>query len=113
MARREPTKSRPAFYREPRPRLLVVCGSANHEDRKGYLGDCAGALTRLKRYVPGYDKARLVFSDFAEGVDAACDRAKDIEEREVLPRSNPSSGVWRLVRSIEGGDGGQTDDGQG
>lgn len=84
----------------------------HHEDHRGHLNACSGALARLKRHLPNYDKTRLRFSDFADGVVVAGERAKKIEESGDTPRANPSSDVWRLVRTIEGGKDEQAHDGQ-
>jgi hypothetical protein len=52
--------------------------------------------------VPGYDKARLVFADYARGVDDAVARAKRLDPDGVGYQRNPSTSVWRLVERIIG-----------
>jgi hypothetical protein len=76
----------------------------HHEDHRGHLNTCSAAVIRLRRHLPNYDKTRLEFSDFASGVADACERAKRIDAGCEAPRSNPSSGVWRLVETIRGED---------
>jgi hypothetical protein len=53
--------------------------------------------------VPGYDKARLNFADFAPGVDDAIKRARDLDPSGAEHRRNPSTNVWQLVERIREG----------
>ncbi len=76
----------------------------HHEDHRGHLRVCDDAGTRLRRHVPAYDKTALIFTDFAEGVDPACRRAKAIDGRSESVHANPSSGMWRLVWAMLGGE---------
>ncbi len=62
------------------------------------------ALRRLRRHVPDYDKTALRCEAFDPHRDAAVARAKALEERHGQPHRNPSSGVWRLVERLSGGD---------
>lgn len=56
---------------------------------------------RLRRYVPHYDKAALVFADYAEGLQAAIDRAKTgCPTGEPPHRRCPSTSVWPLVEAM-------------
>jgi hypothetical protein len=57
------------------------------------------ALDRLRQQVPAYDKARLNFGDFANGLDAATGRARQLTTEGPVG-DNPSSGMWRLVDTI-------------
>jgi hypothetical protein len=65
------------------------------EDCTAHLDGYPGAVQRLRRHVPAYDKTRLNFRDLANGVPAAVKRAKGLD-----PERNPSSGVWRLVERV-------------
>lgn len=70
-----------------------------------HFENCDGALTgfravekRLKKHLPTYDKSALRFADYIEGVEEAVRRAKSrsVEEGDEH-RTNPSTGVWKLV----------------
>lgn len=51
----------------------------------------------LKKQAPLWDKARLNFADFRDGVWDAVDRAQRLGEP---PDANPSTSVWRLIESL-------------
>lgn len=72
----------------------------HHDDCGTSFVRCDEVVKRLPRFVKAYDKARLRFSDFAEGVEVAMKRA---EQRDPTGRDhgvNPSSGVWVLVEKL-------------
>ncbi|WP_084497507.1 RloB family protein [Nocardia amamiensis] len=53
---------------------------------------------RLKKHLPSYDKSALRFADYVMGVEEAMQRAKSrcVDNGDEC-RTNPSTGVWRLV----------------
>ncbi|WP_218019278.1 RloB family protein [Nocardia niwae] len=53
---------------------------------------------RLKKHLPAYDKSAPRFADYIEGVQEAVRRAKSrsVDGGENY-RTNPSTGVWKLV----------------
>lgn len=55
----------------------------------------------LRRVLPSYDKARLMFPDFRAGVEKAIERAQRLEVG-GNEHPNPSSGMWRLTARIVG-----------
>jgi hypothetical protein len=72
----------------------------HHDDCSAHCVDCDAVQTKLKKYVPAYDKTRLRFRDFAGGVDQAMTRAKKLDPTGTDHRCNPSTGVWRLVAAV-------------
>jgi hypothetical protein len=58
---------------------------------------CREIVAHLAKCLPGYDKTKLDFVHFADGLPAAIDRAGKIENR-----GNPSTGVWHLVHLVLG-----------
>jgi len=74
----------------------------HHADCGSHCAGCADASRRLKKHVPLYDKAHLDFARFADGVQDAIKRAKQLDPTGEDWRHNPSSGVWRLVEQIVG-----------
>ena len=65
------------------------------------LTSYADVRHRLTRHVPGYDKCRLRFGDFAPGVDDAVQRARSRCEAVGSEHArNPSTGVWALVQQV-------------
>lgn len=73
----------------------------HHGDVFRELVDANDAMAELRRYVPRYDKTRLRFADFQDGVVAAVVRGRRSQGAAVSPcGANPSSGVWRLVDVI-------------
>lgn len=69
---------------------------------------CSAPLTcyddvhrRLARHVPHYDKGRLRFADFAQGVDEALERGRSrCTTVGAEHERNPSTGVWALVKEV-------------
>ena len=72
----------------------------HHIDLAMPLRDAGEAIELLKQFVPGYEKADLDFSDFAEQIPLAIERAKLMCAKESPLGDNPSSGMWRLVELI-------------
>jgi hypothetical protein len=67
----------------------------HHEGCTAYLDGYPAVVQRLRKHVPTYDKARLRFGAFADGVNAAVKRARSLD-----PGRNPSTDMWRLVERI-------------
>lgn len=61
---------------------------------------CDDVKARLRKCLPGYDKTRLKFDQFADGVEQAVGRARVLDATGRDHRRNPSSGVWRLVAEM-------------
>jgi hypothetical protein len=61
---------------------------------------CKEVLVPLRRSVPSYDKARLRFTDFANGVSSAIAQAKQRDPSAKDFAVNPSSSVWVLVERL-------------
>lgn len=59
----------------------------------------AGAY--LRSLIPTWDKRKLRFSDFRDGIKQAIDRAKRLGDP---PEANPSTAVWRLIEHAAGRD---------
>ncbi|WP_159037247.1 RloB family protein [Streptomyces specialis] len=59
------------------------------------------ALINVRKHLPNYDKTRLRFSDYADGVEEAVVRA-EIRDRgnSSEPGVNPSTRVWRIVEQV-------------
>ena len=66
-----------------------------HETCARHCADCGAVQRRLTAFVPAYDKARLRFADFADGLDTAVERA-----RSLTSGRNPSTDMWRLVTAL-------------
>lgn len=60
------------------------------------------AKKMLKKIIPSWSESDTRFSDFADKVDSAYGRARKISPDGKNPMLNPSTGVWRLVASIQG-----------
>jgi hypothetical protein len=69
----------------------------HHADCRGYCAGYEDVVVRLKKHVPGYDKARLDFADYAPGIGDATKRAMELGDDHS---QNPSTGMWRLVEMI-------------
>jgi hypothetical protein len=72
----------------------------HHEDCSAHCADCGAVLRRLRNWVPAYDKARLVFRDYAGGVQRAVAQARALDPTGADHVRNPSTGVWRLVTAL-------------
>ncbi|WBC04329.1 RloB family protein [Micromonospora sp. WMMA1976] len=62
-----------------------------------HLDNAEKAKELLRRYVRNWDKTRLDFDDFRDGLDSAIERARTLSEP---PDANPSTAVWRLVLAL-------------
>lgn len=62
--------------------------------------DCNAVAARLRRQLGSYDKAKLRFRDFADGVKAAVRHAKRRDPSGQDFTVNPSSGVWVLIERL-------------
>ncbi|MEU8244514.1 RloB family protein [Actinoplanes missouriensis] len=71
----------------------------HHDDCRNHLTGYQQVVTRLRRFVPRYDKAELRFGDYAGGVQDAVTRARRLD-RGPETCDNPSTGVWRLAERI-------------
>lgn len=67
----------------------------HHENCTSFQNGYRELERRLRRHVAGYDKSRLDFADYAQGVAAATRRAEKLGDN-----GNPSTGMWRLARRI-------------
>lgn len=63
-------------------------------DCSTWLRDADDAQTRLRRYLPNYDKTKLNFDNYASGVVDAVARARSGNDRRV----NPATTMWELVQ---------------
>lgn len=72
----------------------------HHAECRSHCTGYADVASRLKKHVPGYDKTRLNFADYADGLNDAVKRARDLEPTGTDHTQNPSTGVWRLVGKI-------------
>lgn len=72
----------------------------HHEGCTSHCDGYSDVEVRLKRFVSSYDKTRLRFDDYADGVLGAVARAKRLDPTGVAHDINPSSAVWVLVEKI-------------
>ncbi|WP_434743147.1 RloB family protein [Micromonospora sp. SH-82] len=69
----------------------------HHENCTRYLENAKKARDHLRRLVEGWDKTKLAFVGFRDGVDTATAHARALGEP---PDANPSTAVWRLVEEL-------------
>lgn len=69
----------------------------HHEDCRAHCAGYSDVASRLKKHVKSYDKARLNFGDYADGIGDAVTRARALGADHT---TNQSTGVWRLVDTI-------------
>ncbi len=62
-----------------------------------YFENARQAEAKLKKLVPSWDKRRLDFADFRDGVHSAVSRAQQLGE---CPTANPSTDVGRLIEHL-------------
>jgi hypothetical protein len=67
----------------------------HHEDCRAFQNGYKDVVRRLKKHVVGYDKTRLTFADYTDGVADAIRRAEKLGGT-----GNPSTGMWRLAMRI-------------
>lgn len=72
----------------------------HHAECTAYCSGYADVVRRLKKHLRAYDKARIRFADFADGVADAIRRAKQLDAAGEDWQKNPSTSVWRLVEQI-------------
>jgi RloB-like protein len=72
----------------------------HHDQCKAFCAGYDDVVDRLRRHLPTYDKTCLRFADFAAGVSAAVERARELEPDGSKHDINPSTSVWRLVERI-------------
>lgn len=71
-----------------------------------HVSHCARHMTtsqvirELCQHLPGYKKAKLRFTDFHDGIDAARQRARDLDAAGTEHQRNPSTNAWQLVDKI-------------
>ncbi len=70
-------------------------------DQTAPLACSAEAERVLRRFVPDYCKSRLDFGRYADGLDAAVERARKLAEPGREHLANPASGVWPLIRKFD------------
>ncbi|GAA4227391.1 hypothetical protein FHR32_001489 [Streptosporangium album] len=59
------------------------------------------AKKKLKKIFPSWSERNTRFSDFVDGVDAACDRARRLDPDGKEQLKNPSSNVWQLMAVLQ------------
>ncbi|MER7165504.1 hypothetical protein ABT336_05410 [Micromonospora sp. NPDC000207] len=69
----------------------------HHENCTRYLENAKRARDHLRRLVEGWDKTKLAFAGFRDGVDTATAYARALGEP---PDANPSTAIWRLVEEL-------------
>jgi hypothetical protein len=72
----------------------------HHAERTAYCSGYAEVVRLLKKHVRAYDKARIRFVDFADGLADAIGRARKLDATGENWQRNPSTSVWRLVEQI-------------
>lgn len=63
----------------------------------GGFNNCSQVERSLRRHIPMWDKSRLNFANFRDGVMNAVERAKRLDQ---APDANPSTAVWRVVEDL-------------
>lgn len=63
-------------------------------DHRAHVDNGKACCKLLTKHVPGYDKTKVDYATFDDGVEAAIKRAKE------LGPGNPSTDVWRLVEVL-------------
>jgi hypothetical protein len=74
----------------------------HHVDCRALCDGYQEVVRLLKRHVPGYDKSRLEFGDYAPGVPDVVKRARELNPGGEDHQRNPSTSVWRLAEVIMG-----------
>jgi hypothetical protein len=72
----------------------------HHADCTAYCDGYEGVAARLKKHVHDYDKTRLNFARYRNGVDDAVRRATALDPSGQEFGRNPSTNVWQLVERI-------------
>ncbi|MFE7125103.1 RloB family protein [Streptomyces sp. NPDC057617] len=66
-------------------------------DHRAHTGSYKKLLPLLEKHVPGYDKTRVDFSRYRDGVPQAGERARKLDPSGAEHALNPSTGVWQLT----------------
>ncbi|WP_437098270.1 RloB family protein [Streptomyces flavidovirens] len=66
-------------------------------DHRAHVETYKKLLPLLQRHVPGYDKTRVDFRTYQEGLEKAGERARELDSTGEDHALNPSTGVWRLT----------------
>jgi hypothetical protein len=69
----------------------------HHEPCARHFESAERVGVHLKRALASWDKTKLSFADFADGLDEAVKRAQRLAEP---PEGNPSTGVWKLIEAL-------------
>jgi hypothetical protein len=68
------------------------------EHCKRHFENAKQVQARLKKLLPAWDKTRLDFADFREGVLRAADHAQRLDD---APAANPSTAVWQVIEHLQ------------
>jgi RloB-like protein len=63
-----------------------------------YLENADKCIAKLESIIGEWDKTKLDFSIFRDGIDDAVRRAKELGDP---PAANPSTAVWRLIEALK------------
>ncbi|MET9529817.1 RloB family protein [Streptomyces sp. NPDC006649] len=66
-------------------------------DHHAYADTYKRLLPLLQKHVPGYDKTRVEFATYRDGLAKAGERARALDPTGDEHTRNPSTGVWRLT----------------
>ncbi|MFJ6696459.1 RloB family protein [Streptomyces sp. NPDC091272] len=66
-------------------------------DHQGHVDSYKKLLPLLRKHVPGYDKTRVDFATYRDGLPQAAERARKLDPSGEQHERNPSTGVWRLT----------------
>ena len=69
-------------------------------DHRGAARRFDELLPKLIKHVAGYDKSRVEFADYDEGVEVAVERARALDPTARGHARNPSTGVWKPVSGV-------------
>jgi len=74
----------------------------HHKDHRAPFQSSQDAADLLRRVTPRWAKGDGTrFTEFADGVDAACARAKKLDPSGKAHHLNPSTNVWMLVERLD------------
>ncbi|WP_406114475.1 RloB family protein [Streptomyces sp. NBC_01014] len=66
-------------------------------DHRAHVDTYKKLLPLLQRHVPGYDKTRVDFLAYRDGLASARERARKLDPSGADHTRNPSTGVWQLT----------------
>lgn len=75
----------------------------HHAARTAAFQSADEAKKALARLLPTWTEADTKFSDFENGVEDACRRARDLDPSGEDHMENPSTSVWKLVEKLTHG----------